>query len=251
MRVTAAVPVEAFCALPERIADALRPETMRVVRTGARALETSIEAVVEAAGLGRGMARTWQSRTYPVGREALTPAAVVWTNFPTVMRAFAEGATIRARGGTFLAIPTPEAIRLAGGPRRGLDGRFRSQRLTPREFRARTGATLRLVEGSGVRFLVARGAGGRGLERGVRFRGATPRDRRRGREREVVAFWLVRQATLRKRFDINALAAAARAQLLAALPGAVERAASGWFPAAAEPLHLSTEPDEPWRPPGA
>jgi hypothetical protein len=235
VRIAATSPQQALRDLPARIKGTLRPETTRVVRSGARALEKAIEAAVEASGLGRDMARTWRSATYPLDREAVTPAGLVWTKFPTVMRAFAEGATIRARGGLFLAIPTPEAIRLAGGPRRGLDGRFRSRRLTPEEFTERTGATLRLVEGSGVRMLVARGAGGRGRERGVRFRGATARDRRRGREREVVAFWLVRQATLRKRFDVDALAAAARTRLLGALPGAVERAARNFAAGQASP----------------
>ena len=58
MRVTAAVPVEAFRVPPARIKSALWPETTRVVRAGARAPEASIEGAVEASGLGRAMART-------------------------------------------------------------------------------------------------------------------------------------------------------------------------------------------------
>ena len=84
------------------------PEGLRAAGHG---LQGELRGQVTAAGLGPRLARTWRSRTFPNrGHDA---AALVWTRAPQIIRGHGEGATIRARGGGYLAIPTPAA------PKRG------------------------------------------------------------------------------------------------------------------------------------
>ncbi len=227
--------------LPARIKGHLRPETTRLVVGTVNRLKANVRSSVEASGLGRNMARTWRSATFPASGEAITPAAVLYSKFPTVMRAFEEGATIAAKGGKYLAIPTPEAIALVGGNKRDAgSGKFRSRRVTPREFEARSGIDLAYVEASGARFLIARGVGGKGSVRGTRFRTRNAKEAKRGKgEREFVAFWLVRAVSLRKRFDLDAMVSAAGAELVAGLPAAIERAARRVASGAAVPAPIS------------
>ena len=59
MRITAAVPVEAFRALPERIADALRPETMRVIEENLRTIDLAIAQADSALSRDPGRKRGW------------------------------------------------------------------------------------------------------------------------------------------------------------------------------------------------
>jgi hypothetical protein len=170
-----------------------------------RGLEKEFEAATMAAGLGQGMARTWQSRTYPVGKDALGAAGQIWSKAPKAMRAFTEGATITAKGGRFLAIPSPETLRLRGG---------RNQRApTPADIERRLGVKLVLVEKRGKRFLVA-----------------PSRDRGRRRGRLFVAFFLVPRAVIRKRLHLPPMVQAAQTRLrmsLAETITAVERSLGG------------------------
>jgi hypothetical protein len=89
------------------------------VRAGERAVTRGVRAeterlkgelrqqVVSAFGArGRGIANAWRARMFPQAGESLGAAGIVWTKVPSIVDAFERGATIRARGGRFLAIPT-------------------------------------------------------------------------------------------------------------------------------------------------
>lgn len=169
------------------------------MRRETRALEKEYEAQTMAAGLGQGMARTWQSRSYPVGGVAIAPAGQIWSKAPKAMKAFTEGATITAKGGRFLAIPSEETRKLRGG---------RNQRVpSPADIERRLGVKLVLVEKRGKRFLVA-----------------PSRERGRRRGRLFVAFFLVPRAVIRKRMDLAPAANAALSRLRVALATAIDAA---------------------------
>jgi hypothetical protein len=169
------------------------------MRRETRALEKAYEAQTIAAGLGQGMARTWQSRAYPAGRDAIGPAGQIWSKAPKAMKAFTEGATITAKGGRFLAIPSRETLALRGG---------RNQRApSPADIERRLGVKLVLVEKRGKRFLVA-----------------PSRDKGRRRGRLFVAFFLVPRATIRKRMDLAPAAQSAMGRIRVALAEAINAA---------------------------
>lgn len=167
-----------------------------------RALEKQFEQNTQAAGLGQAMARTWASKVYPPGRDVIGPAGVVWSKAPKAMKAFTEGATITAKGGRFLAIPSPEVRALRGG---------RNQKApTPADVERRLGVKLVLITKRGKRFLVA-----------------PSRDKARkrtGPKRLFIAFFLVPRAVIRKRLDLAGPARASMTNLRAALAAAINNA---------------------------
>lgn len=167
-----------------------------------RALEKRFEAATLSAGLGQGLARTWNSKTYPQSGDSLGPSGVVWSKAPKAMKAFTEGATITARGGRFLAIPSPEVRALRRGRNQPMP--------TPAEIEQRLGVKLVLVVKRGKRFLIA-----------------PSRDKARkrtGPKRLFVAFFLVPRAVIRKRLDLRTMTIASQNYLRAALAEAINRA---------------------------
>lgn len=161
-----------------------------------RGLKAGLRRQVIDAGLGQRLANTWRDKHYP--NEKLDAASLIYSKAPQIIRAFDEGAQIRAKRGRFLAIPTENA------PRRGTDRRrispsnfpehrFGSLRLVPR----RNGPSLLVVDG--VRASFSRKTGGlRG------FRKASDRAQRTGRGlTTVVMFVLVPQVKLEKRLDVR------------------------------------------------
>jgi len=163
-------------------------------------LKDDLRRRVEAAGLSRRLAFTWRGKVYPQGQQSINSAGWVYSKAPEIVGAHARGATIRAKGGRFLAIPLPAA---------GKSGR---EHMTPKIWERNTGQKLRFVprrRGGGLLVLDR----GRLTKRGVA--------RVAGARAKVVAtvplFILVPQVTLRKRFDIEEPAR----KHLAALPAAV------------------------------
>jgi len=170
------------------------------VTTHTAGLKDDLRRRVEAAGLSRRLAFTWQGKVYPQGQQSINSAGWVYSKAPEIVGAHARGATIRAKGGRFLAIPLPAA---------GKSGR---EHMTPKIWERNTGMKLRFVprrRGGGLLVLDR----GRLTKRGVA--------RVAGARAKVVAtvplFVLVPQVTLRKRFDVDG---PARVHL-AALPAAV------------------------------
>jgi hypothetical protein len=179
--------------------DTVARQVTAAMRRETRALEKTYEAQTLSAGLGQGMARTWQSRSYPVGRDAIGPGGQIWSKAPKAMKAFTEGATITAKGGRFLAIPSEETRKLRGG---------RNQRApTPADIERRLGVKLVLVVKGGKRFLVV-----------------PSRERGRRRGRLFIAFFLVPRAVIRKRLDLAPAAQAAIGRLRVALADAIDAA---------------------------
>ncbi|WP_300587396.1 DUF6441 family protein, partial [Marivita sp.] len=153
------------------------------------------------AGLGRRLANSIRSQTYPKAGESLKAAALVWSKAPVIVGAHDTGPLIRSKDGFWLAIPTAAAGKgLKGG------------RITPGEWERRRGLRLRFVyRRRGPSLLVADGRlNSRGL--GVASRSKTGRGKA-----TVPIFLLVPQVKLAKRLDLAR--DADRAQ--AAVPGMI------------------------------
>jgi hypothetical protein len=117
---------------------------MREAGTG---LKTAWRGQITGAGLGRRLANSIRSQTYPKAGESLNAAALVWSKAPVIVGAHDTGPLIRSKNGFWLAIPTEAAGR-------GLRG----AKLTPGEWERRRGLRLRFVyRRRGPSLLVAEG----------------------------------------------------------------------------------------------
>jgi len=200
-----------------------------VMASRTRGLEKTIEGAIAASGLGARLPRTMQSNVYPKGKPSLGAAGIVWSKATEVIEAFGNGVVIQGKDGGWLAIPTPEVAKIRGfraieavqgGGVRGV-GR-KTARITPKSFQAATGLRLQFIyTGTQIAFLIATGVTSNNR---LGFAPATKQRLRRGRvQKSFLAFWLIRQVTLRKRFDLAAMVAAERPQLAAALADAIAR----------------------------
>lgn len=188
--------------LPKLFQDQVARDFTAAMKREARTLEKRLEEATLGVGLGQPMARTWASKVYPVGRDVIGPAGLVWSKAPKAMKAFTEGATITATGGRFLAIPSAEVRAMRGG---------RNQKApSPADVERRLGVKLVLIVKRGKRFLVA-----------------PSRDKARkrtGPKRLFIAFFLVPKAVIRKRFDMTGFANASLTNLRAAMATAINNA---------------------------
>ncbi|MGG5819648.1 DUF6441 family protein [Falsiroseomonas sp. HW251] len=187
------------------------------------------------------MANAWRLSLYPPPATAprtLRPAALVWTNAPKLVDAFDRGVPIVARGGRYLAFPTPYN---AAGGRRGASVRG-GLRVTPAQMQAARGEAFVLRSSNpSVRLWCLRVRAASGIGRRARrlrlFVGPNAEiltGRRRGqqrRAREVLAqgfvpmFFLLRQVSLRKRLDVAAVRRRAPGILARALAAELGRRA--------------------------
>jgi hypothetical protein len=158
-------------------------------------LKTELRRQVIGAGLGPRRGNSWRERHYP--NDKLDAASLVYSKAPQIIRAFDEGALIRAKRGRFLAIPTENA------PRRGTDRR----KISPANFPEHRLGKLRLVPRTGGPSLLVvddvRASFSRktGTLRG--FRRANERARQSSQGvTTVVMFVLVPQVKLAKRLDV-------------------------------------------------
>lgn len=164
-------------------------------------LKSAWRGQITQAGLGRRLANSIRSQTYPKSSNSLNAAALVWSKAPVIVGAHDTGPLIRSKDGFWLAIPTAAAGKgLKGG------------RITPGEWERRRGLRLRFVyRPRGPSLLVADGRlNNRGL--GVASRSKTGRGRS-----TVPIFLLVPQVKLAKR--LNLARDADRAQ--ATVPGLI------------------------------
>jgi len=117
------------------------------MREAGTELKTAWRAQITGAGLGRRLANSIRSQTYPKAGDSLNAAALVWSNAPEIIGAHDTGPLIRSKNGFWLAIPTEAAGR-------GLRGR----RITPAEWERRRGLRLQFVyRRTGPSLLVAEG----------------------------------------------------------------------------------------------
>lgn len=162
------------------------------IREAGTGLKTAWRGQIAGAGLGRRLANSIRSQTYPKAGESLNAAALVWSKAPVIIGAHDTGPLIRSKDGFWLAIPTEAAGR---GMRGG--------RITPGEWERRRGLRLRFVyRRRGPSLLVAEG---RLNSRGLDSRGLGVASRSKiGRGRATVPiFLLVPQVKLPKRLDLE------------------------------------------------
>lgn len=193
-------------------ADRLRAATVAAVEAATDGLRGEL-AERTAETLGWRLARTIEGRVYHDPGRISGVVTLRWQRYdPRLGRkinyaaALTRGAVLTAQGreGRWLAIPTEAARRVAGA-------RVSRRFLSPAEIEQALNKDLALVAPPGrpgVRLLVARSASD-GRRAGTLV-GSTPRRRAQGRQAiaPVVMFVLVRQVTLRFRFDPEAIARA-------------------------------------------
>jgi hypothetical protein len=164
-------------------------------------LKTAWRGQITGAGLGRRLANSIRSQTYPKVGDSLNAAALVWSKAPEIIGAHDTGPLIRSKNGFWLAIPTEAAGRgLRGG------------RITPGEWERRRGLRLQFVyRRTGPSLLVAEGR--------LNTKGQAVVSRSKTGRGKVTApiFLLVPQVKLPKRLDLAR--DAGRAQ--DALPGLI------------------------------
>jgi hypothetical protein len=167
------------------------------MREAGTTLKSAWRGQITQAGLGRRLANSIRSQTYPKAGESLKAAALVWSKAPEIVGAHDTGPLIRSKDGFWLAIPTAAAGKgLKGG------------RITPGEWERRRGMRLRFVyRRRGPSLLVADGRlNSRGL--GVASRSKTGRGKA-----TVPIFLLVPQVNLAKRLDLTRDAERAQAEV--------------------------------------
>jgi hypothetical protein len=180
---------------------------------------------VRAAGLGRGLENAFRGETYPRGRASLHPGGLVFSKATALHDAYMRGATITARGGRWLAIPTQFAIQRGwASAMQGRGGRNLSGAAQPRRFAQTAAAT----EALGALRFVSLGPG-----RAVLV-WDNPEAKRRSRqkvhasfklargERGIVVFVLVRTTRVKKALDYLGAERAADQRYQSRMRAAVE-----------------------------
>ena len=156
---------------------------MREAGTG---LKTAWRAQITSAGLGRRLANSIRSQTYPKSGDSLSAAALVWSQAPVILRAHDTGPLIRSKDGFWLAIPTAAAGKSARGGR-----------ITPGEWERKQGLKLRFIyRRQGPSLLVAEG------RLNTKGRAVASKSKTGRGVSTVPIFLLVRQVKLAKRLDL-------------------------------------------------
>jgi hypothetical protein len=156
------------------------------MREAGTELKTAWRAQITGAGLGRRLANSIRSQTYPRSGESLAAAALVWSKAPEIIGAHDTGPLIRSKSGFWLAIPLPAAGKSARGGR-----------ITPGEWERRRGLRLQFVyRRTGPSLLVAEGR--------LNTKGQAVVSRSKTGRGKVTApiFLLVPQVKLPKRLDL-------------------------------------------------
>lgn len=192
-----------------------RVESLKAARAITRAVSGATASLKSAwrasvaGSLGERMGNAVRSEVYPEGRDSVNAAGMVFVTpakpgslaigAAGIVGAHSSGVLIQARQGVWLAIPLPAAGRAKGGAR-----------ITPSQWKARTGRELRFVRtGPGRAVLVAD-------DMRINTKGRAVLDRRKGKlqaKRATTAvplFALVRQVKLSAR-PMNLMQAAAQA----------------------------------------
>lgn len=197
-----------------------RDETSDALREGvtltAGRVQADMRTQTRAAGLGQGLERAWRNRVYPQRATTKTfrPAGLVYSNAVVLHDAFISGATITAKRGLYLVIPTKEAEAMGFATTR--EGREGGRRVPAGQLRraaryreaiAKLGAeNIKVIPlDRGRRLIVYVVPQGRG--KGRVFRGPRVGQRvafRRGQD--VPLFLMVPQVRLAPRLDLAAAA---------------------------------------------
>jgi hypothetical protein len=157
---------------------------------------------VTGAGMGQRLANTWRSDIYPKRGASLNAAALVHSRAPTIIRAFAEGVTIKSKSGNFLAIPTDAVPKNLSYNDPVSGERMNRKRATPRGVEQALGLKLRFVYRPGKPSLLVADDARLSAKTG-KARRAGKRAIAKGHVATVVMFILVPLVRLPKRFDIG------------------------------------------------
>ena len=101
------------------------------MREAGSGLKSDWRAQITGAGLGRRLANSIRSQTFPKSSNSLNAAALVWSKAPEIIGAHDTGPLIRSKNGFWLAIPLPAAGKSTRGGR-----------ITPGEWERRRGLRL-------------------------------------------------------------------------------------------------------------
>lgn len=205
-------------ALARSKSEAAERVTAATRKAGER-LRDALRQQVLAAGLGQDLAKAWRVQHFPsrAGAASLHPAALVYSKAIALHRAFESGAAVTARGGRYLAIPLPEAVRRgldrAMVDRKGgaLSGAARPRRFAQTAAAAKAVGTLRPVKlANGNMLLVADDPAAATAQRPRRVAGAT-RPATAAQGRSVALFLLVKQVRVKDALDFAGASKAAGA----------------------------------------
>ena len=156
------------------------------MRAAGTELKSDWRAQITGAGLGRRLANSIRSQTFPKTGGSLNAAALVWSKAPEIIATHDTGPLIRSKNGFWLAIPLPAAGKSTRGGR-----------ITPGEWERRTGLRLRFIyRRRAPSLLVAEGR--------LNTKGQAVVSRSKTGRGKVTApiFLLVPQVNLRKRLDL-------------------------------------------------
>jgi len=156
------------------------------MRAAGTELKSDWRAQITGAGLGRRLANSIRSQTFPKTGGSLNAAALVWSKAPEIIATHDTGPLIRSKNGFWLAIPLPAAGKSTRGGR-----------ITPGEWERRTGLRLRFIyRRRAPSLLVAEGR--------LNTKGQAVVSRSKTGRGKVTApiFLLVPQVKLRKRLDL-------------------------------------------------
>ena len=209
MRLQAAIRGDLHGIIEQELADAT-VGIQRGLSQASEQLKQRLRGQVKRAGLGERLAKTWQNkdrRGRPLfwRNEGLNAAAMVRTSAPEIISAHMEGATIRAKSGRFLAIPTEHALRVTGARRR--------RKISPANWPASKGRLRYVRRANGPDLLVLEEA--RLTKAGrVSVNTRTKAGKLRKGTATLVMFVLVPQVQLKKRLpDVQGVVRRVEAQL--------------------------------------
>ena len=157
------------------------------------------------APLGDKVANAWRSRVWPNkgGQASMAPSIGWWSNAPHIVRAFADGETMRAGTGKYLLIPTENAPQAGYGF--GQSGRMRKSRSYALVQAEKRFGKLRYVKVKGRDLILMVADKVQKNKRG--YAPASKTTLRRGREENgVVMFILVPSATMPKSVNPDRIA---------------------------------------------
>lgn len=164
------------------------------VKQATDGLKSELRGQVANAGLGSKLAKTWRGQVYPRNAQSTNAAGYVYSKAPDIIRAFADGVTIRSKHGRFLAIPTQYVMRQ------------KNRRISPADFEAE-GIPLRYIPPHGARRVGLLVADNLRVTSKGRARVASATALRTGRGlSSIIMFILVPQVSLHKRLDIDGAA---------------------------------------------
>lgn len=174
--------------------------TVKGLTDAAEGCKLGLRAQMTAAGLGNKLPKTWQTKTrhrgllvFPQGKVSLNAAALVVNTAPHIIAGYDRATIVRAKSGTYLAIPTDNC---PPGPR--------GRRLTPSTWPEGRFGELHFAHGPhGTAFLFIRAISRFDRVSGdfKGYRKATKARLRKDAAEIVVMFTLVKQSATKKVID--------------------------------------------------